>query len=81
MLIAEIEALIEDGFSHLERRTMEYPDSRRAPGRRFVFHRISFDSLDNEEKDMLRSKIDLLIGSTVERSGLDFRAEWSRRRE
>jgi len=80
-LVAEIEALIEDGSCHFDRRTMEYPDSRRAPGRRFVFHRISFDSLDNEEKDMLRSKIDLLIGSTVERSGLDFRAEWSRRRE
>jgi len=81
MLIAEIESLIVNSFNQLDRRTMRYPDTRRAPGRRFVFHRITFDSLENEEKDMVRSKIDSLIGSTVERSGLDFRAEWSRRRE
>jgi hypothetical protein len=81
MLVAEIEDLLEDGFGYLDRRTMEYPDSKRAPGRRFVFHRISFDSLNNEEKNTLHSKIDSLIMSSVERSGLDFRAEWSRRRE
>lgn len=81
MLIAEIEALMEDSFGHLDRRTVEYPDTKRATGRRFVFHRISFNSLDNEEKDELCAGMDSLVGSTAKKSGLDFRAEWKRGRE
>ena len=80
-LVTEVEALIADGYEHLDRRTIEYPDTKRAPGRRLVIHRISFRDLDSEEKDKLRVGIDLLIGTIVEMSGLDFRAEWSRRRE
>jgi hypothetical protein len=81
MLIDEIEDLIEDSFCHLDRRTVEYPDTRRAPGRRFVFHRISFDSLDSEEMQRLRVGVGSLVSSAVNTSGLDFRDEWSRRRE
>ncbi|SBO42670.1 hypothetical protein [Cyanobium sp. NIES-981] len=81
MLAVEIEALMEDSFGHLERRTVEYPDTKRAPGRRFVFHRISLPSLDNEDKDKLRAGMDSLVGSTAKKSGLDFRAEWKRGRE
>jgi hypothetical protein len=81
MLIDEIEDLIDDGFGHLERRTVEYPDTRRAPGRRLVFHRISFDILDKEEMDRLRVGVGSLVGSAMKASGLDFRDEWSRRRE
>jgi hypothetical protein len=81
MLVVEIEALMNDDFNHLDRRAVDYPDTKRAPGRRFVFYRISFDSLDNEEKGNLRVCMDTLVGLTVEKSGLDFRAEWSRGRE
>ena len=81
MLVDEIEDLMEDSFGHLDRRTVEYPDTRRAPGRRFVFHRISFDSLDNDEKSKLCVDVDSMVGSAVKTSGLDFRAEWSRGRE
>ena len=80
-LVTEVEALIEDGYEHLNLRTIEYPDSKRVPGRRLVFHRISFEGLDNEEKDNLSVGIDSLVGTNVEMSGLDIRAEWSRRRE
>ena len=80
-LVTEVEDLIADGYEHLDRSTIEYPDTKRAPGRRFVFHRISFKGLDSEEKDKLRIGIDSLVGTIVEMSGLDFRAEWSKRRE
>ncbi len=80
-LVAQVEDLIADDYGHLDHSTIEYPDTKRAPGRRFVFHRISFKGLDSEEKDKLRIGIDSLVGTIVEMSGLDFRAEWSRRRE
>jgi hypothetical protein len=80
-LVTQVEDLIADGYEHLDHSTIEYPDTKRAPGRRFVFHRISFKGLDSEEKDKLRIGIDSLVGTIVEMSGLDFRAEWSRRRE
>ena len=81
MVVGRIVDLIENSFIYLDRRTVEYPDTKRAPGRRFVFHRISFGSLDNEQKDKLRIGTDSLVGSAAEESGLDFRAEWSRARE
>ena len=80
-LVTQVEDLIADDYEHLDHSTIEYPDTKRAPGRRFVFHRISFKGLDSEEKDKLRIGIDSLVGTIVEMSGLDFRAEWSRRRE
>jgi len=80
-LIAEVEELINEDFAHLDRSAIEYPDSKRAPGRRLVFHRISFDGLDSEDKENLRVVIGSLIAAYMEKSSLDFRAEWSRRRE
>ena len=81
MLIDEIEDLIDDSFGYLDRQTENYPHTRRAPGRRFVFHRISFDTLDKEEMSNLRVGIGSLVASAMRTSGLDFRDEWSRRRQ
>jgi len=81
ILIAEVEKLVNEDFGHLNGRIIEYPDSKRAPGRRLTLQRIRFDGLDSEDKDYLRAKTDSLVAENMEESGLDFRAEWSRRRE
>jgi hypothetical protein len=80
-LIAEVEELINEDFEHLDYSTIEYPDTKRAPGRRLVFQRISFECLDSGDKDSMRVVIDSLLAAYIEKSSLDFRAEWSRRRE
>lgn len=80
-LIAEVEELINEDFPHLDRSAIEYPNSKRASGRRLVFNVMSFNGLDSEEKENLRVAIDSLVAAYMKKSSLDFRAEWSRRRE
>ena len=80
-LIAEVEEIINEDFPHLDRSAIEYPNSKRASGRRLVFNVMSFNGLDSEEKENLRVAIDSLVAAYMKKSSLDFRAEWSRRRE
>jgi len=80
-LMAEFEKLIIEKFAHIDREPIEYPNSKRAEGTRFVFHRTSFDDLDSDDKDDLRVAMDSLIAEYTEKYRLTFKAEWSRRRE
>jgi hypothetical protein len=81
MIVDEFNDLIKEHLGCLESWSIEYPDGRKAPGRRFVFHKVSIADMETDTKEKLRLELDLLLSSIGKEFGFAFSAEWSRARE
>jgi hypothetical protein len=81
MIVDSFSDLIKENLGHLESWSVDYPDGKKAPGRRFVFHTVSFADMENDGKAKLEFELDSLLRSTGKEFGLAFSAEWSRARE
>jgi hypothetical protein len=81
MIVDKLNDLIKEHLGHLESWAIDYPDGKKAPGRRFVFHKVSFAGMENDAKEKFGIELDSMISSIGREYGLAFSAEWSRARE
>jgi len=81
VIVDQFNDLINEYAGSLESWSIEYPDGRKGPGRRFVFHKVSIADMENDTKEKLRLEIDSLLSSIGNEFGLAFSAEWGRARK
>jgi hypothetical protein len=80
-IAVKFDDLIKEYLGHLETWPIEYPDGKKAPGRRFVFHKLSIADIENDTKEKLSLELDSLLSSMGNEFGFVFSAEWSRARK